>query len=68
MRNLPEYLTFITALAIATVVTMPRKAPLLREDHPLQEVWAWFRDALQTAVPAARNHQAPQQPEGPAKK
>lgn len=52
-RNLPEYLTFLGALAIASVCTMPEKIP-----YPLpsvlQDWWTWVRDALQTAVPAAR--------------
>lgn len=52
--NLPEYLIFVSALAVASVCTMPKKCPLLPEDHPLQEIWTWMRDSLQTAVPAAR--------------
>lgn len=61
MRNLPEYLTFVGAVAIASVVTMPRAIP-----RSIDDLWTWMRDALQTAVPAARNHQNPNQPEGPA--
>lgn len=79
-RNLPEYITFIGALAIAAVCTMPKKMPFVNEDSKWQELWGWFRDSLQTAVPAARanNHAAvppvtppvnqpnPTPPEGPA--
>lgn len=56
MHNLVVYLGFLEALSIAAIVTMPRKAPLIHEDHPLQELWNWFRDTLQTAVPAARHN------------
>lgn len=45
----------VTALCIAGIITMPPKAPLLAADNRLQEVWAWLRDTLQTAVPAARH-------------
>lgn len=72
-KNVPEYVTLIGGLAVAGVCTMPAKCPLLSQDNPLQEVWTWLRDALQTAVPAARvNHYQvvpppnPQPPAGPA--
>ena len=48
-KNLPEYLTFIGALAIAFVCTWPTLIP-----RSAQEWWTWCRDAFQTAVPAAR--------------
>lgn len=54
LRNFPEYLIFLSALSIAAVVTMPELIP-----KSLQDWWTWFRNALQTAVPAARNHQNP---------
>lgn len=60
-HHLIEYMTFLSALAIAGVCTMPAKIPAT-----LQEWWTWMRDSLQTAVPAARNHNNPQQPGGPA--
>lgn len=50
LRNFPEYMIFISALAIATVVTMPPIIP-----KSLQDWWTWMRNSLQTAVPAARN-------------
>jgi predicted NBD/HSP70 family sugar kinase len=53
-NNLPEWLIFIGALAIASVVTMPEMIP-----QSAQDLWTWFRNALQTAVPAARaRHEA----------
>ena len=45
----------VSALTIAAIIQMPNKAPLLRAEHPLQEVWTWMRDTLQTAIPAARH-------------
>lgn len=60
LRNLPEYLTFCGALAIAAACTIPAKIP-----SSMQELWTWFRDIVQTAVPAARNHQ-PSNPPSPA--
>ena len=70
VKNLPEYITFFGALFIAAVCTMPKKMPLVPEDNKIQELWTWFRDSLQTAVPAARanNHPPtppPQQPTQP---
>jgi len=53
-RNVPEYLTFGAALLVAGVCTMPQKMPLVPSDSRVQELWTWMRDALQTAVPAAR--------------
>jgi hypothetical protein len=53
-RNMPEYIIFMGAVAVAAVCTMPKKAPLIPETSPLQELWNWLRDTLQTAVPAAR--------------
>ena len=70
-KNLPEYLTFIGALAIAFVCTWPAMIPGTAQDW-----WTWCRDAFQTAVPAARprgdSHgqsplpPPPSQPDGPA--
>ena len=56
-RNVPEYITFIGALAIAAVCTMPANPPI-----SFRELWSWLRDTLQTAVPAARaRHEASSQ-------
>lgn len=63
MRNLPEYLTFVGALAIASVVTMPKMIPT-----SIQDLWTWLRDALQTAVPAARHQNQNPTPDNPDKK
>ena len=62
------YTTAGTALFVAGVCTMPQKMPMIRANHPVQEVWTWIRDALQTAVPAARaaHIQNPIKPENPA--
>lgn len=70
-RNIPEYLTFLAALAIAAVCTMPEKCPLILGpvNSPLkeaiQDMWCWLRNALQTAIPAARR-QNPTPPANPA--
>ena len=56
-RNLPEYMTFLAALSIAWVCSIPEKIP-----SNMQEWWTWARNTLQTAVPAARasnNHTQP---------
>lgn len=50
LKNMPEYVIGISALSIATVVTMP---PLIPKS--LQDWWNWIRNALQTAIPAARS-------------
>lgn len=52
----------ISALAIASIITMPAKAPLISEENRLQELWTWFRDTLQTAIPAARHSAAKTNP------
>jgi hypothetical protein len=75
-RNIPEYLTFAGALAIAAVCTMPEKCPVIigPVDTPIkqmiQDLWAWFRNAIQTAIPAARGNRPatgnPTQPANPA--
>ena len=49
-----EFTAAAGVLFVAGVCTMPQKMPMVRADHPLQEPWTWLRDALQTAVPAAR--------------
>ncbi len=48
-RNLPEYLTFVGALFVAGVCCMPATRP-----KGIDDWYTWFRDTLQTAVPAAR--------------
>jgi hypothetical protein len=73
-RNIPEYIAFIVAFGIAAVCTMPEKCPLIvgPVDTPvkqaIQDLWAWFRNALQTAIPAARNSNGahPSNPTPPA--
>lgn len=55
----------ISALFVAAVCTMPAKAPLIPADHPIQDVWTWIRDTLQTAVPAARMNHANGQNQNP---
>jgi hypothetical protein len=53
-NNLPEWIIFIGALAIAFVCTWPELIP-----RNAQDWWSWFRNAFQTAVPAARaRHEA----------
>jgi hypothetical protein len=47
--------TTISVLTIAAICTMPEKCPLIRENHPVQELWKWLRDTVQTAVPASRH-------------
>lgn len=49
LKNLPEYITLFTAISIATIVTMPEIIP-----KSFQDWWTWLRNALQTAIPAAR--------------
>ena len=71
LANLQEhwqiYTTAGTALFVAGVCTMPQKMPMVRANHPIQEIWTWVRDSLQTAVPAARAaHANPTQPANPA--
>lgn len=52
----------VAALFVAGVCTMPALFP-----KTAQEWWTWVRDALQTAVPAARAaHANPTKPETPA--
>jgi len=48
-NNLPEWIIFGGAVAIASVCMMPKNRPKSIDDW-----WTWFRDTLQTAVPAAR--------------
>ena len=53
-QNLPEWIIFGSALAIAFVCTWPELIPKSAQDW-----WSWFRNAFQTAVPAARaRHEA----------
>ena len=70
VANAAIYIGGIVALFVAFVCTWPAGIP-----RSAQEWWTWFRDAFQTAVPAARaathvNGQAsppnPQPPAGPA--
>ena len=49
-------------LIVALISCLPAKRPRSVDDW-----YSYFREALQTAIPAARHHQDPQQPEGPAK-
>ena len=42
-----------TALSVAAICCMPAERP-----RSLDAWWKWMRDSLQTAVPAARAHQA----------
>ena len=66
-KNVPEYITLIGGLTVAAIVTMPIKAPLIPAESRLQELWTWLRDALQTAVPAARvNHYQVTPPPNPS--
>ncbi len=48
-RNVPEYITFLAAVMIAAVCTMPEDPP-----KTFRDMWRWLRNTLQTAVPAAR--------------
>lgn len=53
-NNIPEWIIFIGALAIAAAVTMPELIPKSAQDW-----WTWMRNSVQTAVPAARaRHEA----------
>lgn len=60
IHNMPEYLIGASALIVATIVTMPILIP-----KSLQDWWTWMRNALQTAVPAARHNQPPADPPSP---
>lgn len=68
VKNWEAYAAAISAICIAGVCMMPEKIPAT-----FQEWWTWFRDTLQTAVPAARaqrangNHQQAQPPANPTK-
>lgn len=48
-RNIEGYGALASAIAIACVCMMPKNRPKSIDDW-----WTWFRDTLQTAVPAAR--------------
>ena len=48
-RNVPEYITFLAAVMIAAVCTMPEDPP-----KTFRDMWRWLRNTFQTAVPAAR--------------
>ena len=68
-RNVPEYITFVGALAIAAVCTMPEKCVFIVGEINtgwkllVQQLWSWMRNTLQTAVPAAQaNHPKPTPP------
>jgi hypothetical protein len=45
---------------VAIVSTMPIDPP-----HSFKDLWRWVREALQTAIPAARHPVLPQQDEEP---
>jgi hypothetical protein len=47
--NAEAYLALASAIVIASVCTMPENPPATFRD-----LWAWLRNTLQTAVPAAR--------------
>ncbi len=49
------YTAAVSALFVAGVCTMPPNPPL-----SFKELWQWVRDALQTAIPAARHTVIPQ--------
>ncbi len=49
LKNFPEYITLFSALCIAGVCMMPKNRPKTIDDW-----YTWFRDTVQTAVPAAR--------------
>lgn len=49
-------------LILGLITTMPALIP-----KSWQDIWTWVRNALQTAVPAAR-HTNPTQPDDPDKK
>lgn len=59
IRHLEHHVAFYSASAsalfVAGVCTMPSALP-----RTLQEWWTWIREALQTAIPAARHPQNPQ--------
>ena len=46
-RNWEAYSGALGALTLATIVCMPAKMP-----RTLDELWAWARSSLQTAIPA----------------
>lgn len=52
--NLGIYFTTFGAILIAGIATMPERIP-----GSLQDWWAWVRNALQTAIPAARHAPPP---------
>lgn len=56
-RNAGKYATAAGLLFVAIVSTAPPKIP-----QSLQDVWTWGREALQTAIPAARHPVLPQEP------
>jgi hypothetical protein len=59
-RNWGAYTAVISMLFVAAVGTAPPKIP-----KSLQDLWTWAREALQTAIPAARHPVLPQQDEEP---
>jgi hypothetical protein len=52
------YSAAFSVLFVASVCTMPSNPPV-----SFRELWQWVRDALQTAIPAARHTVIPQQAE-----
>jgi hypothetical protein len=56
LRNWGAYSAALGVLFVAVVSTAPPKIP-----QSLQELWGWGREALQTAIPAARHPVIPQQ-------
>lgn len=51
------------ALLVAAITCLPAKRP-----RTLDEFYAYFRDAFQTAIPAGKRHPDPIPPADPAKK
>jgi hypothetical protein len=59
-RNWGAYTAALGVLCVAIVSTMPIDPP-----HSFKDLWRWVREALQTAIPAARHPVLPQQDEEP---
>jgi hypothetical protein len=63
LRDILAHLTSIGVscgvVLIALIHTMPAEPPT-----SFRQMWSWFRDTLQTAIPASRSNPTP--PAGPA--
>lgn len=51
IHNFPVYIGLFATFSIATIMTMPVLYP-----KTFQDFWTWARNALQTSVPANRQH------------